>query len=355
MNFKKELQVLKKQVDREIEVYLDEVIQETAESDIFVASVLRYFKKTILAGGKRIRPIMMYWGYIAAGGTDKKEILRASISIELIHAFLLMHDDIVDRDDLRRGKKTIHANYRDHHRRFLLGNDSDHFGTSVAIIAGDLVYSLGNKVLFSSQFDPQIIIPALKKMQSIVGLTCVGEMQDIYMEYSKGISEKNILKMYENKTARYTFDGPLKLGAMLAGADENFCDQLSGYAVPVGIAFQIRDDFLGVFGSERKTGKSVGSDISEGKKTLLVSRAYHNATIEQKKSLKDLLGNKDLSRNDIKKFQDILVKTGAIDSVHAYMEELISSAEDALKTMKITNESRDFLMTLAQYLNNREN
>lgn len=355
MEFKDQLRMLKKDVDHEIEVYLDSVIKESEKTDVFVAAILKYFKKTILSGGKRIRPIMVYWGYIGAGGSDKEEIIKASISIELIHAFLLMHDDIVDRDDLRRGKKTIHAKYRDYHKKFLLGDDSEHFGTSVGIISGDLVYSLGNQVLFSSNFSPDLVVGALKKMQDIVGLTCIGEMQDIYMEYSRRVSEEDILKMYENKTARYTFDGPLKLGSMLAGADDQFCERLTKFAVPIGIAFQIRDDILGVFGNEKKTGKPVGSDIAEGKRTFLVSRAYKKANGEQKKLLDKLLGNQDLSSEDVKDFQQILIDSGAKEDVDIYVERLLDDARSALAEIDMDRNASIFLENLIEYLNKREN
>ncbi|PID52364.1 MAG: polyprenyl synthetase [Candidatus Moraniibacteriota bacterium] len=355
MDFKKELSTLKSEIDHEIEIYLDGAIKEAEKTDAFVTAIFKYFKKTILSGGKRIRPIMMYWGYVGAGGNDRQEIIRASISIELIHAFLLMHDDIIDRDDLRRGKKTIHAKYRDFHKRFMIGDDSEHFGTSVGIISGDLIYSLGNQVLFSSQFEPRLIISALNKMQDIVGLTCVGEMQDIYMEYSDNVKEKDILKMYENKTARYTFDGPLKLGAMLAGAGDELCDELTRFAIPLGIAFQIHDDILGVFGNERKTGKPVGSDIAEGKKTVLVSRAYKKATEVQRRVLDELLGKKDISRSDVKRFQNVLVESGAKKEVELYVESLLTEARGVLAQLKLKNNAVDFLEELILYLSNRKN
>lgn len=354
MEFKKELEILKKEIDHEIEVYLDQVIKEAEKTDVFMTSIVKYFKKTILAGGKRIRPIMMYWGYVAAGGKNRAEIIKTSVSIELIHAFLLIHDDIVDRDDFRRGKKTLHAKYRDYHKKFLLGDESDHFGMSIALISGDFVYSLGNQILFSSKFSSDIVLCALNKMQDIVGLTCVGEMQDIYMEYSKNVTNKDILTMYENKTARYTFDGPLKLGAILGGADDIFCEKMSAFAMPIGIAFQVRDDILGIFGDEKKTGKPVGSDISEGKKTLLVNYALKRSSTNQKKKLVSLLGKKDLTQNDIANFQDILIKTGAKSEVDTYVDTLIAQAEDAVRAMLLPQDAQKFLLLLAQHLNNRQ-
>lgn len=354
MDIKREMHSLKKEIDREIVLYLDDVIAKAQKTDIFVASAMKYFKKTILAGGKRVRPVMMYWGYHAAGGTNRAEILRTSISIELIHAFLLMHDDIIDRDDLRHGKRTIHAKYRDYYRQFFFGKDADHFGQSIAIIAGDFVYSLGNQVLFSSQFESVSIVRALNKLQEIVGLTCVGEIQDVYMEYSKKVTKKSILQMYENKTARYTFDGPLKLGAILAGANDGFCMEIEKFSIPVGIAFQIRDDILGIYGDAKKTGKPVGSDVAEGKRTLLVELALEKANCEDKKKILRLLGNQNISQSDIEQFQHIIRETGALAEIEMYMQELIAKGQSALNDMDITPEAREFLSALAKYLNGRE-
>ena len=354
MDIKKEMQLLKREIDREIAAHLDQVIKETQKTDLFVASIVRYFKKTLLAGGKRIRPIMMYWGYRAAGGTNRKEIIRTSISIELIHAFLLMHDDIIDRDDLRHGKKTIHAHYRDHYKRFFRGTDAEHFGESLGIISGDFVYSLGNQVLFSSRFEPELIIRALNKLQEIVGLTCVGEVQDVYMEHSRKITKTNILRMYENKTARYTFDGPLKLGAILAGANQKFCKNLENFSVPIGIAFQIQDDILGVFGDAQKTGKPVGSDIAEGKRTFLVETAMECADQATCEHIEKLLGDQNIDDQGIKEFQEILRSCGALEKTEIFMRELIAQSENALVQLHITSESRDFLRSLVVYLNERE-
>ena len=153
MDIKDELKVFKGDIDREIAIRLDAVIEETKEFDPFFVDMMKYFKKTILAGGKRIRPIMMCLGHKAAGGDDYEKIIKTSVSIEFIHSFLLMHDDIIDRDDLRHGKKTIHARYRDYNKRFLLNNNANHFGQSIAIVLGDFIYSLGNQVLFESKFE----------------------------------------------------------------------------------------------------------------------------------------------------------------------------------------------------------
>jgi geranylgeranyl diphosphate synthase type I len=354
MDITQKMQMLKEQIDLEIAQYLDQVIKEARGVDAFMTDVITHFKKTILAGGKRIRPIMMYWGYIAAGGKNEQEIIKTSISLELIHAFLLIHDDIIDRDDIRHGQKTIHATYRDHYNKFFSGDDGEHFGTAVAIVSGDFVYSLGNQVIFSSAFSSDVIVKALNKMQEIVGLTCVGEIQDVYMSYGYNVSEEKIIAMYENKTAKYTFDGPLKLGAIMAGADDALCDKLSAFAIPLGIAFQIRDDILGVFGDAKKTGKPVGSDIAEGKMTLMVHRAISLADRKQKKELKRLLGKKDITNKEIAIFQKILHDTGAMKSIDEQMKILINQSQKALDNITMHTGAKEFLSTLTQHLYDRE-
>ncbi len=355
MDIKEEIKIFKGDIDREIASRLDEVIENARDIDPFFVDMMKYFKKTILAGGKRIRPIMMCLGYKAVGGKDYDKIIKTSVSIELIHAFLLIHDDVIDRDNLRRGKKTIHARYRDYNKRFLHNNNATHFGESVAIVLGDFIYSLGNQVLFESDFEADKIVKALSKLQSIVGLTCVGEMQDVYMEYKNKATDKEILDMYENKTAKYTFEGPLHLGATLAGGDDIFCNQLSDYAIPLGIAFQIRDDVLGIFGNEKKTGKSAQSDILEGKKTFMVNCAYRNATHDQKRILDYSLGNKDITTKEIKEFRDVIIDTGARDEVENYIQKLLLQSEKSLNKMILPEDVKNSFLGLINYLNKREN
>ena len=160
--------------------------------------------------------------------------------------------------------------------------------------------------------------------------------------------------MYENKTARYTFDGPLKLGAIFAGADDAFCKQLSAYAIPLGIAFQIRDDMLGVFGQSKKTGKPVGSDIAEGKMTFLVHYAYKNANSQQKQVLDRFFGRADIDERGIAAFCDVLIATGARAEAEKRMSLLVEESLAALDQIKISKHAKDFLFDLASYINNRE-
>jgi geranylgeranyl diphosphate synthase, type I len=224
----------------------------------------------------------------------------------------------------------------------------------MAIIIGDMVGALGNQIIFESQFKAELIIRALAKLQSIVSMTVIGQSQDLYIEYRGQANEKEILSMYENKTAKYTVEGPLHLGAILGGASETIVTGLSRYAIPLGIAFQLQDDILGVFGNEKKLGKKIGADIIEGKQTLLVTRAKIKANIQQMKILKAILGKKDLTRKDIKNFQDVLRKTSALDYVENLSYEFVLKAKRELQKIKINQEAKDFLDDIADYMIERE-
>ncbi len=355
MDIQAQLRDDKKRIDRALEAFLVDVEKETRTKDAFMADAVAYLAKTIRAGGKRIRPIMVCWGYRAMGGTQEDAIVRASISIELIHAFLLMHDDIIDRDHLRRGMPTVHAHYANHFRALFGAEQADHFGMAMGIVMGDFTYSLGNRALFMAQFSPDIVVRALQSLQDVVGLTVVGEMQDVRMGYTRDATVQDIMAMYENKTARYTFEGPLKLGSILAGADDAACAQWEKYAVPLGIAFQIRDDVLGIFGDEKKTGKPVGSDIAEGKMTLLVRVALDRATAAQRDQLTAILHKGDmLTADDITQYRTLLKETQACAYVQQRMDALIDDAHAALQDLPVAASAKVFLSGVADYVRMRD-
>jgi geranylgeranyl diphosphate synthase type I len=348
------LQEFKVKIDQEITKYFDQLIKKTKAKDRLMVETLQYVKKMVLAKGKRIRPALMFYGYLAAGGKDEKRILQAAVSIELIHIFLLIHDDIADRGEKRHGVDTLHIWFQKMGQKLFSGKDQAHFGNSMALIAGDLISASGNEIILNSGFDSKLIEKALLKLQEIISLTIIGEAKDIFIEYRGKATEKEILEMYELKTARYTFEGPLHLGAILGGGNQKLMDTLTKYAVPLGIAFQIQDDILGVFGSEAKMGKSSASDIEEGKQTILVAKAMENGTEKQKKRLLQILGKKNLSGGEIKEFQNIIRETGALEYARQMAEKLIAKGQRETERMKINPRAKDFLKELADFLENRE-
>jgi len=344
----------KQKVDPELENFFQKVITENKKIDINIAGAIDYVRQITLAGGKRARAAFMYFGYLAAGGKDKNAITKASISIELIHSFLLIHDDIIDQDNLRHGITTTHIHYDKMAKKFFKNKNAAHFGNSMAIVVGDMINTLGNRALLESKFPPDRIAQAAQYLQRIIFMTIVGETEDILIENRGQATEKEILQMYRNKTAKYTIEGPLHLGAILAGANTKFLQVLSNYAIPAGIAFQIQDDILGVFGTKSKTGKPVDSDIRQGKQTILVAIALEKANQKQKAILKRCLGNNNLSAEDLADFKKVITDTGSLKYAQTMAAKLIVKAKTEITKLKIPKESKEFLINIADYMLNRE-
>jgi geranylgeranyl diphosphate synthase, type I len=354
MNFKETLEDFKKKVDKEIIAFFDKTIKETRGKDAIISDALGYVKKFTLAGGKRIRPALMYYGYIGAGGKEKEKMLKTSVSIELIHMFLLMHDDIIDRDIERHGKETVNRRYEKLGEKLFPQKNAKHFGTSVALIIGDMIAALGNQILFDSGFNEKNIMKALSGLQSIISYTVIGEVKDFYIEYKGKATEKDVMDMYEYKTAKYTIEGPLHLGAVLGGSDEKLLKSISAYSIPVGIAFQIQDDILGIFGDEKKLGKEVGSDIEEGKITILVTKVWEKANRQQRKIFDGILGKQNLTKNEIEIFKNIVREAGALNYAKKLSDEYIKKGKKELEKMNLSKETKDFLRGMADYITQRE-
>ncbi len=340
--------------DPKLSAYFDARIVEVRAEDPLVAEALEHVKAMTLSGGKRLRPAFMLAGYQAAGGEDTERLINASIAVELIHMFLLIHDDIIDRDALRHGVPTLHERYATWGRERLGLTDPEHFGNSIALIVGDMLFALGNDVLFQSGFPHERVFAALSKTQKIVSYTGIGEASDIYLEYKKQATSQEVLKMYEQKTARYTFEGPLHLGALLAGAQSELLEQLSHYALPLGIAFQIQDDLLGVFGNEERIGKPLGSDIQEGKLTLLVTTVLEEAKSYSSELMDILRKGKALTRADIERFRMIVIESGAVERVKHLAKDSIERSKRSLGIGVLPGASQDFLFGVTDYMLNRE-
>lgn len=357
MDIQVTLNGFKAQLDPKIAAFFDTLLAEVKQEDDLVFQALSHVKTMALAGGKRLRPAFMYYGYIAADGKDRERLMNTAVAIELIHTFLLIHDDIIDRDALRHGEPTLHEQYRAWGKKFLNLKNPEHFGDSIALIVGDMLFALGNNIIFKSGFPEKHLFAALSRMQQIVSGTVVGQAQDIYIEYRGKASSREILEMYERKTARYTVEGPLHIGALLAGGTPELAVELTRYALPVGIAFQIQDDILGMYGDETRLGKPIGSDIREGKITLLVSHIFEHADRTTKQEVDQLIRRgSELSMADIDRLRSIVSKTGALDNAKTLALQYIGEGKQALATMQspITPEAREFLEGVADYMAKRE-
>jgi len=358
MEIEQDLKKFKVIFDRELENILDLKIVQAEKISPWAVNFAKDLKNYMFAGGggKRIRPALMYFGYLALGGEKKKEIMRAAVSVEFLHSGFLIQDDIIDRDDLRHGEKTMHCRYDEQAKKILKLNkiESYHYGVSQAICLADVAISLSFEILSESLFEEKIKITAVKKLSDMVFGTAVGEMSDVLAEDTGQVSEDQAINVLEYKTARYTVEGPLHLGAIMSGADSKVLKILSDFAIPLGIAFQIQDDILGVFGSSKETGKPVGADIQEGKKTLLIVKALELGSANQKKELRFALRNRNASLKQIEKTRKIIIDTGSLEYSKKLEAKLANDACLALERSQLSETSKEFFYALAEFMVKRK-
>ncbi|MFH1201095.1 MAG: polyprenyl synthetase family protein [bacterium] len=335
--------------------YFDEKFRQAGKIDPTTQEAVGMIRDYTMSGGKRIRPAFLYYSYLAMGGKSNEKIFKTSMAIELLHSFFLIHDDVIDKDTSRHGTATIHERYKKIAQKYNFAKDKTHFGNSMAIVAGDMAIPTAYEIILNQKFSSEITLKVIKQIQKIIFTTISGEMLDVTMSYKNKVTEKQILEMQERKTAHYTFEGPIFLGCILAKAPESCFNLFSKYALPLGKAFQIKDDILGVFGSEKEIGKTVGSDITEGKKTLLVLKALEKGNKKQNKFIKQCLNKKNISKKEIEKFRKVIRETGSL----AYSENLAKNlANEALENLAKINfknsQAEEFFTGIVDYIINRK-
>jgi len=296
-------------------------------------------KLTVLAKrGKRIRGALVVLGYQIAGGKDLKSIYETSLFIELFHTGILVHDDIMDKDNHRRGLITFHKEF---------GRINKHYGQSVAICAGDLAMYLSWEKLLSGNFSKQNLVKASRIYADYVIRLAHGQVMDVSNINIKDITEEDIMKIIKYKTAEYTSVLPLLIGATLGGlSDKKKLQGLKDYGLFLGLAFQIQDDILGIFGDKKKTGKPVGSDIKDGKITLLIFHGIKNGTDKEQSYLRQMLGNEHINRQDILKIRRLLKKTGSYAYVLNKAREYIKEGKKAIPKITKKKNFKDILESL---------
>lgn len=289
----------------------------------------------VLDGGKRVRPAFCYWGWRGAGGPDNGEIVTAASALELVHAGALIHDDVMDASDTRRGRPAIHRRFEQLHTDSGWRGNPAAFGTSAAILLGDLCLIWADQMLLSSGLPGEALVrgrPTFDLMQSEV---MAGQYLDV-LEQARGTGTVDVaLKVARYKTAKYTIERPLQLGAELAGAGRAVATAYTAYGVPLGEAFQLRDDILGVFGDPAETGKPAGDDLREGKRTVLAAMAGERATAAQSAVLERCIGDPDLDDAGIDAVRDIIKSTGVLVDVERMVTERADEAVAALDAAQL--------------------
>ncbi len=286
---------------------------------------------SLLSKGKRLRAAFCYWGWRGAGRDDCEEVVRAASSLELLQACALIHDDVMDRSETRRGQPTAHRRFAALHRGSSWLGSPDEFGVGAAVLLGDLCLAWSDELFFTSGLESEPLLRAKPIFDVMRTELMSGQYLDLLEQVRGGGSVPRAMRVVRYKAAKYTVERPLHLGGTLAGADQRLLAVYSRYGLPLGEAFQLRDDVLGVFGDPATTGKPAGDDIREGKRTVLVALAVERASPAQTALLRRHLGDPGLSEDGVEDLRATIRDTGALEEVEALISSLTSTALDALQ------------------------
>jgi geranylgeranyl diphosphate synthase type I len=307
----------------------------------------------VLGGGKRLRPAFAYWGYRGAGGPDSDEVVATVAALELVHASALIHDDVMDSSDTRRGQTSVHRRFALVHREGGWLGDAKGFGDAVAILLGDLALVWSDELLNRSGLDAVTLArgrPVFDEMRTEV---TAGQYLDVLAQATGDSSIDRAAKVARYKSAKYTVERPLLFGAALAGADPETVAAYSAYGLPLGEAFQLRDDVLGVFGDPAQTGKPSGDDLREGKRTLLVAEAFRSAGEADRDLLRTGLGDATLDDAGVARLCEVFVRTGALARTEQRIDELTATALKVLAGVPLEPEAAGVLTDLASAATHR--
>lgn len=336
-----------------VEVRLREFLEPEqarwAGFDSELSEPISHIGRLVLAGGKRLRPAFCYWGFVGSGGDPADPmVINAGAAFELMHAFALFHDDVMDDAASRRGNATTHAVFSDHHHDQKWAGEARRFGEGVAILVGDLAFVYSDMMMAGASPAAWAIWNELRIELNI------GQMLDISGSVRNERRRHKAEQICRYKSGKYTIERPLHLGAVMAAPEraDSLLPALSAYGLPLGDAFQMRDDVMGAFGDTAVTGKPVGGDLREGKPTPLMARAVEAATPAQAEVL-GLVGRSNLSDDEVARVQQAIVDTGALADLEATIERLAVEAVTAIEVAPISAQARSELVELAAYVTNR--
>jgi geranylgeranyl diphosphate synthase, type I len=327
-------------VNSRVEAFLAEkkgqVTAIAAQSAPLVDSLI-----ALSGGGKKLRPVLAWIGWRAASGeagcelSDPQALFNLAAALELFQAAALVHDDVIDRSATRRSQPSVHVQFQERHRAASWSGDTAHFGTTGAILSGDLALSWASELFeLASEALPGNALRAGRVFRRMHTEVITGQYLDVVAEVAgPNATEAEALRQARTvltyKSAKYSTEYPMELGCTLAGGSPELASALAEAALPLGIAFQLRDDLLGVFGDAGVTGKPVGDDLREGKRTELIAYALHRAPEAEAAELESMLGDPDLTEPGVVRIQEILTTAGALSHVEAEIRSLTERSADA--------------------------
>ena len=344
------LRPIAERVERRLEQFLAPELERWATFDNELAEPMSEIQRLVLSGGKRLRPAFCHWAFVGAGGDpDAAIVVDAGAAFELMHAFALFHDDVMDDADNRRGLATTHTVFAAKHRRHGWAGEARRFGDGIAILIGDLAFVYSDQLMAAAN-------PVAWRVWNELRIELnVGQVLDM-MGSVQGVRDvAQAERICRFKSGKYTIERPLHLGAALAAPDrfDELAPSLSAYGLPLGDAFQMRDDVMGAFGDTHTTGKPVGDDLREGKPTPLIARAIAGADAAQREVLRGI-GDPELSEAGVAQIQQVIVDTGALAALEDTIGRRTAEAIAAVSGMPLDPAARQELVALAEFVSSRE-
>ena len=341
------MDALTSRVEKALAEFLDQAtppLGRVADELVPLGEAARAF---VLQGGKRLRPSFCYWGYRATGAPDDEEIVRAAAALDLLHACALIHDDVIDGSDTRRGAPAVHRKFAALHRTSGWRGDPERFGEAAAILLGDLALIWADAALDSSGFDAATIHRAAPIWDAMRVEVMSGQYLDVVEQARGGGSAERALRVARYKSAKYTIERPLHLGVALGGGSDSLMAAFTAYGLPLGEAFQLRDDLLGVYGDPDVTGKPAGDDLREGKRTVLIAYAVEAANEAQAEQLRVRFGDPQLDDDGVTVLRDVIAATGAVRRVEQLIVDHADEALRALESVVMDETAKISLIDLA--------
>lgn len=334
---------------RELVQHLDHVLEQ--EQELFIRACHDFSPQTDefvklltdrVKGGKRLRALFIRLGYQLYKTGPEKDTILASLAYEVFQTSILIHDDIIDRSPLRRGIPTIHTLFPD-----------KHYGMSQAIALADLGYFWSLQLFQKIPFPAPILLSAQLQFLQAMSVTCLGEILDVDLAGKKIVSQADLETVHHLKTGIYTVVGPLKIGAILAQATPSELKRLEALGYAIGLAFQIRDDVIGIYGDDHHTGKSSFSDIEEGKKTHLLLHALEHASAAQHQHLTSIYGQPDCTAEKLQEIRLIFKETGALQASEHLIKYYTDRALEIVTTLNVTPSHQQLFKEIVLYLAGR--
>jgi len=342
--------VLQERMQDMLDKYQYRASQIAKSSEPLVAAITELVK-----GGKRLRALLAWWGWRGAGGdAHDPRIIDAGVALELFQAAALIHDDILDRSDTRRGKPAVHKNFQKLHQNNGWAQDSSHFGVSAGILAGDLALGLSEEIFSTTADATAFAAPARDAFHAMRFEVMTGQYLDILAEAdipdepTDALSHARTVLRY--KSANYSAVWPFELGGLLAGADETTLSSYRDFSQPLGMAFQLGDDLLGVFGDPALTGKPSGDDLIEGKRTELIAHALYRLDPEDANVLNNFLKQPSTSQYTVEEIQQLIASSGAHSVVESEIQRLWDETSQALEHLPVISPVKAGLSELVSQL-----